>query len=125
AKGCVAVAGYCGAAWTAARRRSTAVARMAGEFILSVAHDSTTAAAAPLHARREWPRRRRRREGRLRRRRAVGARGAGALHAHQMKPRYGGADRISTKAKLAGELRILGEAVVRARERAKLKQSDV
>ena len=42
-----------------------------------------------------------------------------------MKPRYGGADRVSTKAKLAEELRILGEALVRARQRAKLKQSDV
>jgi transcriptional regulator with XRE-family HTH domain len=42
-----------------------------------------------------------------------------------MKARYGGADRVSTKAKLAGELRILGEVLVRARERAKLKQADV
>jgi len=39
--------------------------------------------------------------------------------------RYGGADRISTKIKLAEELRILGEVLVRARERAGLKQSDV
>ena len=42
-----------------------------------------------------------------------------------MTTRHGGADRISTKAKLADELRILGEVLVRARERAKLKQSDV
>ena len=37
----------------------------------------------------------------------------------------GGADRVSTKSKLANELRILGEVLVRARERAKLKQADV
>src|SRR5207244_791713 len=79
---------------------------MAGEFILSVADDSTTA-PAPLRAR-------------LRR-----ARRADPLHAHQVKPRYGGADRVSTKANRAEELRILGEALVRARQRAKLKQSDV
>ena len=42
-----------------------------------------------------------------------------------MISRHGGADRVSTKAKLAPELRILGEVLVRARERAKLKQSDV
>ena len=42
-----------------------------------------------------------------------------------MKSRYGGADRLSTKTKLAGELRLLGEVLVRARERAGLKQSDV
>jgi len=42
-----------------------------------------------------------------------------------MTSRHGGADRVSTKAKLAPELRILGEVLVRARERAKLKQSDV
>ncbi len=42
-----------------------------------------------------------------------------------MTSRHGGADRVSTKSKLAGELRILGEVLVRARERAKLKQSDV
>jgi transcriptional regulator with XRE-family HTH domain len=42
-----------------------------------------------------------------------------------MKSRHGGQDRISTKAKLADELVILGEVLVRARERAKLKQSDV
>jgi transcriptional regulator with XRE-family HTH domain len=37
----------------------------------------------------------------------------------------GGADRVSTKAKLAPELRVLGEVLVRARERAKLKQGEV
>ena len=37
----------------------------------------------------------------------------------------GGADRVSTKSKLANELRILGEVLVRARERAKLKQAEV
>ncbi len=42
-----------------------------------------------------------------------------------MRSRHGGADRVSTKAKLAAELRILGEVLVRARERARLKQSDV
>jgi len=42
-----------------------------------------------------------------------------------MTSRYGGAGRVSTKTKLAGELLILGEAMVRARERAGLKQSDV
>ena len=42
-----------------------------------------------------------------------------------MTSRHGGADRVSTKTKLAGELRILGEVLVRARERAKLKQADV
>ena len=42
-----------------------------------------------------------------------------------MTTRYGGTDRISTKTKLAGELVILGQAMVRARERAGLKQSDV
>ena len=41
------------------------------------------------------------------------------------KSRYGGADRVSTKAKLAGELKILGEVLLRAREKAGLKQSDV
>jgi len=39
--------------------------------------------------------------------------------------RYGGADRISTKTKLAEELGILGKVLVRVRERAGLKQSDV
>jgi len=42
-----------------------------------------------------------------------------------MKSRHGGADRVSTKAKLAEELKLLGEVLVRARERAGLKQSDV
>jgi transcriptional regulator with XRE-family HTH domain len=42
-----------------------------------------------------------------------------------MTSRYGGADRISTKAKLADELIILGQTLVRARERAGLKQSNV
>jgi transcriptional regulator with XRE-family HTH domain len=42
-----------------------------------------------------------------------------------MTSRYGGADRISTKAKLADELIVLGETIVRARERAGLKQSAV
>jgi transcriptional regulator with XRE-family HTH domain len=42
-----------------------------------------------------------------------------------MKSRHGGQDRISTKAKLAGELITLGQVLVRARERAGLKQSDV
>jgi hypothetical protein len=42
-----------------------------------------------------------------------------------MKSRHGGQDRVSTKAKLAGELVILGDVLVHARERAKLKQSDV
>lgn len=42
-----------------------------------------------------------------------------------MKSRYGGADRVSTKTKLAGELVILGQVLAMARERAGLKQSDV
>jgi len=42
-----------------------------------------------------------------------------------MKSRHGGADRVSTKAKLAEELKLLGDVLVRARERAGLKQSDV
>jgi len=42
-----------------------------------------------------------------------------------MKSRHGGADRVSTKAKLAEELKLLGEVLVRARERAGLKQSEV
>lgn len=42
-----------------------------------------------------------------------------------MTARYGGADRVSTKTKLAAELRVLGEVVLRARERAGLKQADV
>lgn len=39
--------------------------------------------------------------------------------------RYGGADRVSTKTKLAYELALLGRVLVAARERAGLKQSDV
>ena len=42
-----------------------------------------------------------------------------------MSARYGGAGRISTKARLESELRVLGEVLVRVRERAKLKQADV
>jgi transcriptional regulator with XRE-family HTH domain len=42
-----------------------------------------------------------------------------------MASRHGGTDRVSTKAKLANELIVLGGVLVRARERAKLKQSDV
>jgi transcriptional regulator with XRE-family HTH domain len=42
-----------------------------------------------------------------------------------MKSRHGGQDRVSTKAKLADELLILGEVMVRVRERAGLKQADV
>ena len=39
--------------------------------------------------------------------------------------RHGGEGRVSTKAKLAGELVMLGEMLVKARERAGLKQQDV
>jgi transcriptional regulator with XRE-family HTH domain len=42
-----------------------------------------------------------------------------------MTTRHGGADRVSTKAKLADELIVLGRVLVHARERAKLKQADV
>lgn len=42
-----------------------------------------------------------------------------------MASRAGGADRISTKSKLAAELRILGDVITRARESHQLKQSDV
>lgn len=42
-----------------------------------------------------------------------------------MTSRHGGTDRISTKAKLAGEIRILGEVLTRIREREGLKQSEV
>jgi transcriptional regulator with XRE-family HTH domain len=42
-----------------------------------------------------------------------------------VRSRHGGTDRVSTKSKLAEELRILGEVLVRIRERAGLKQSDV
>jgi len=40
-----------------------------------------------------------------------------------MTSRSGGADRVSTKAKLANELRILGHVLVAARERAGMKQA--
>jgi transcriptional regulator with XRE-family HTH domain len=42
-----------------------------------------------------------------------------------MATRYGGQGRVSTKAKLADELVILGEVIVRAREAAAMKQNDV
>jgi transcriptional regulator with XRE-family HTH domain len=42
-----------------------------------------------------------------------------------MPSRHGGADRVSTKTKLSKELLVLGRVLVAARERAKLKQSDV
>jgi len=42
-----------------------------------------------------------------------------------VKSRYGGADRVSTKAKLADELVLLGRVLVAARESLGLKQSDV
>jgi ribosome-binding protein aMBF1 (putative translation factor) len=42
-----------------------------------------------------------------------------------MKSRHGGADRVSTKAKLAGELVVLGRVLTLAREKAGLKQSDI
>lgn len=42
-----------------------------------------------------------------------------------MASRTGGADRISTKAKLATELLILGKALAQARERRGFKQSDI
>ena len=42
-----------------------------------------------------------------------------------MPSRHGGADRVSTKAKLSNELLVLGRVLVAARERAKLKQSEV
>jgi len=41
------------------------------------------------------------------------------------KSPHGGTDRVSTKTKLAEELKILGEILVRARERAGRKQMDV
>lgn len=41
------------------------------------------------------------------------------------KSPHGGADRVSTKTKLAEELRILGEVLVCTRERAGRKQSEV
>ena len=42
-----------------------------------------------------------------------------------VKSRHGGTGRVSTKTKLASELLTLGDVLVRARERAGLKQSDV
>ncbi len=42
-----------------------------------------------------------------------------------MTTRHGGRDRISTKAKFAGELAVLGRVLVRVREEAGLKQSVV
>jgi transcriptional regulator with XRE-family HTH domain len=42
-----------------------------------------------------------------------------------MATRSGGADRTSTKAKLASELRVLGETIAAARERGRMKQSEV
>ena len=42
-----------------------------------------------------------------------------------MASRTGGADRVSTKAKLAQELILLGRVLVRAREARGLKQSEV
>ncbi len=41
-----------------------------------------------------------------------------------MTARYGGTDRTSTKAKLATELRILGQVLAGTRERAGVKQAD-
>ena len=41
------------------------------------------------------------------------------------KSPHGGADRVSTKTKLADELKILGEVLVQFREKVRLKQSDV
>ena len=42
-----------------------------------------------------------------------------------MTSRHGGADRVSTKAKLASEILILGRVLAVARERAGVKQSDL
>ena len=42
-----------------------------------------------------------------------------------MTARHGGSDRVSTKAKLSAELRILGEVLARARERAGVKPADL
>jgi len=39
--------------------------------------------------------------------------------------RHGGSDRVSTKAKLAAELRILGEVMARVRDAAGVKQADL
>ena len=42
-----------------------------------------------------------------------------------MKARHGGRDRVSTKAKLADQLTILGRILAATRERAGIKQSDL
>jgi transcriptional regulator with XRE-family HTH domain len=42
-----------------------------------------------------------------------------------MATRHGGADRISTKTKLAAELRILGEVLTRVREAAGVRQAEL
>ena len=42
-----------------------------------------------------------------------------------MATRHGGSDRVSTKAKLSAELRVLGEVLTLARERAGIKQADL
>ena len=42
-----------------------------------------------------------------------------------MKARHGGTDRVSTKAKLAAEIAILGRVLTAVRERAGIKQSDL
>lgn len=42
-----------------------------------------------------------------------------------MTTRHGGTDRVSTKTKLAVELRVLGEVLTQARERAGVKQTDL
>jgi transcriptional regulator with XRE-family HTH domain len=42
-----------------------------------------------------------------------------------MATRHGGADRISTKTKLAAELRILGTVLTRVREAAGVKQAEL
>ena len=42
-----------------------------------------------------------------------------------MTSRHGGADRVSTKSKLARELVVLGDVLARTRERAGVKQSEL
>jgi len=42
-----------------------------------------------------------------------------------VKSRHGGQDRVSTKARLADELIILGQVLATARESAKIKQTDL
>ncbi len=42
-----------------------------------------------------------------------------------MTSRHGGADRVSTKSKLAGELAVLGQVLAATRERAGLKQTEL